>query len=238
MIIFNKNNITVFQSAIFKMNTTVVVTNDLVLIVDPGYLPSEINEIQHFVENVKKRKPVYMFFTHSDFDHIVGSGAFPGAKTIASKEFVESSLKDKQLYDMKSFDEDLYIDRDYKLEYPEISHTIDFDGQEIKIGDTGIKFYHAFGHTDDGLFAVVENTNLLLAGDYLSNLEFPFVYDSFQEYERTLNSFKRVIQGNSNLLLVPGHGSVTEEARILTLESNSLKNIFFSLRKLKVMMTS
>ena len=192
MIIFSENNITVFQSAIFKMNSTVVVTKDLVLIVDPGYLPNEINEIQQFVETVKQDKPIFLFFTHSDFDHIVGNGAFPNANKIASRQFVNSSMKNKQLKDIISFDDDLYIDREYKIEYPIINYIIQADGQEFQIRDTKITFYQAFGHTNDGLFAVIENDNLLIAGDYLSDIEFPFVYHSFSEYEKTLASFRRV----------------------------------------------
>lgn len=213
MIIFNENNITVFQSAMFKMNSTVVVTKDLVLVVDPGYLPNEINEIQQFVETVKQDKPIFLFFTHSDFDHIVGNGAFPNANKIASRQFVNSSMKNKQLKDIISFDDDFYIDREYKIEYPIINYIIQADGQELQIRDTKITFYQAFGHTNDGLFAVIENDNLLIAGDYLSDLEFPFVYHSFSEYEKTLASFRRVTQEKSNWILVPGHGSVTKDGR-------------------------
>lgn len=213
MIIFNENNITVFQSAIFKMNSIVVVTKDLVLVVDPGYLPDEINEIRHFVDTVKQDKPIFLLFTHSDFDHIVGNGAFLDAIKIASKRFVTNNLKNKQLKDMISFDDDLYIDREYKVDYPIINCTISKDGQELKVGDTLITFYLAFGHTDDGLFAVIENNHLLIAGDYLSDIEFPFVYHSYHEYEKTLDSFKRISHEISDLILVPGHGSVSKDSQ-------------------------
>lgn len=38
-IIYRDPNVTVFQSVLFQTNTTVVQTNDLVLVVDPGWLP-------------------------------------------------------------------------------------------------------------------------------------------------------------------------------------------------------
>jgi glyoxylase-like metal-dependent hydrolase (beta-lactamase superfamily II) len=230
MIIFNENDITVFQSAIFKMNSMVVVTNDLVLVVDPGYLPNEINEIRHFVDSVKQDKPIFMFFTHSDFDHIVGNGAFSDAKKIASRRFVTNSLKNKQIKDMIIFDDDLYIDREYNADYPIIDCTISKDGQELKVGDTLITFYQAYGHTDDGLFAVVENKDLLIAGDYLSDIEFPFVYHSYHEYEKTLDSFKHIVQEKSNLILVPGHGSVTKDSQEIEQRINT-SNAYFLLLK-------
>jgi hydroxyacylglutathione hydrolase len=230
MIIFSENNITVFQSAIFKMNSTVVVTNDLVLVVDPGYLPNEINEIRQFVEAVKQGRQIVLFFTHSDFDHIIGNGAFPNAKKIASRQFVNSSLKNKQLKDIFSFDDDLYIDREYKLEYPIINFIIDADGQELQIRDTKITFFQAFGHTNDGLFAVIENDNLIIAGDYLSDLEFPFVYHSYREYEKTLESFKRVTQKKSNWILVPGHGSVTKDGCEIQQRIDTSRDYFLLLK--------
>jgi glyoxylase-like metal-dependent hydrolase (beta-lactamase superfamily II) len=193
------------------MNSTVVETEHLILVVDPGYLPNEIMEIWQFVEGLERDKPIFLFFTHSDFDHISGNELFPNAQTIASRQFVDSCLKSKQLHDLIRFDDDLYIDRNYQVKYPNINIIIDTDGQELKIGDTIISFYQAFGHTDDSLFAVVENKNILLAGDYLSNLEFPFVYHSFREYEKTLNSFSRVASDKKYLMLIPGHGSVTED---------------------------
>lgn len=210
MITFKNNSIIVFQSSFFKMNSTVFTTEDLVLVVDPGYHPDEIEQIRQYVDTIKRDKPIFLLFTHSDFDHIVGYGAFPDAKTIASKQFAESRFKDKQLKDMVSFDDELYIDRPYRIEYPKIDYTINYDGEELKIGETLITFFHAFGHTDDGLLAVINDKNLLIAGDYLSDLEFPFVYYRFTEYKKTLNRCEKIFQSNSDLILVPGHGNVTE----------------------------
>ena len=145
------------------------------------------------------------------------------------RRFVTNTLKNKQIKDIVSFDDDLYIDREYKVDYPIINFTINKDGQELKVGDTIITFYHAFGHTDDGLFAVIEN-HVLIAGDYLSDIEFPFVYHSYDEYEKTLDSFKRVSQEISDLMLVPGHGSVTKDCQEIQ-ERIKTSNDYFLLLK-------
>ncbi|MCQ6277701.1 MBL fold metallo-hydrolase [Bacillus sp. EB600] len=211
MITFKNNSIIVFQSSFFKMNSTVITTEDLVIVVDPGYHPNEIEQIRQYVDKIKRDKPIYVLFTHSDFDHIVGYGAFPDAKTIASQQFVESRFKVKQLRDIVSFDDELYIDRQNRIEYPKIDITISSDGEELKIGETSITFYHAFGHTDDGLLTVIDDKNLLISGDYLSDLEFPFVYYRFSEYKNTLNRCKLIFESKSNLILISGHGRVTED---------------------------
>lgn len=213
MITYQSENVIVFQSGMFQLNSTVVVTKDLVLVVDPGYLSREVEEIRQYVNTIKGDRPVYLFFTHSDFDHIVGYGAFPEAKTIASKEFVESPLREAQLNDVIHYDDEFYIVRPYPVEYPDIDHIIQTDGEAITVGETTITFYHAFGHNNDGLMAVVESLDLLIAGDYLSDIEFPFVYYSFNEYKKTLNTLKSITDAKKTLTLITSHGSATNDQR-------------------------
>lgn len=208
MITYINNGVTVFQSRLFQLNSTVVVTEDLVLVADPGYLPNEIEEIRTFVDNIKGDRPIYLFFTHSDFDHIAGYGAFPEAKTIASKEFVENPLRVAQLKDLNYYDEEFYITRPYLQEYPVIDNVIFTNGEQLKIGETTMTFNHAFGHTADGL--MIEIDNCFVVGDYLSDIEFPFVYHSFSEYENTLERFKMIFEAKPNAILITSHGSVTE----------------------------
>jgi len=57
----------------------------------------------------------------------------------------------------------------------------------------------------------VDSLNLLIAGDYLSDIEFPFVYYSYHEYYKTLETLQRLIIENQDQVLITSHGSVTEE---------------------------
>jgi hydroxyacylglutathione hydrolase len=212
MIHYQTENVTVFQSRMFQLNSAVVQTDDMVLIVDPGYFPDEIEEIRQFADTIKGDKPLYLFFTHSDYDHIVGYGAFPDAKTIASKAFVESPLREKQMEDAIKYDDEFYITRPYKIEYPVIDFVIDSEGK-VKDGETTIWFYPANGHNNDGLVAAIESVNLLIVGDYLSDIEFPFIYHSFHDYEQTLKVLGGIQLLMKNPTLVPGHGSVTDDGQ-------------------------
>jgi hydroxyacylglutathione hydrolase len=210
MIHYQTKSVTVFQSRMFQLNSTVVQTDDLVLIVDPGYFPDEIEEIRQFVDSIKGNKPIYLFLTHSDYDHIVGFGAFPDAKTIASRAFVESPFREKQLEDTIRYDDEFYIKRPYLLEYPRIDFVID-GGGKVEAGDTRILFYSGIGHNNDGLIAAIEPLNILIAGDYLSDIEFPFIYHSFEEYNQTIRVLEGLQLRLSNLTLIPGHGNVTND---------------------------
>jgi len=216
MIIHKSNNVTVFQSAVFQLNTTVVETEDLIFVVDPGYLPHEIEQIRLYVDKIKGGRPIYLFFTHSDFDHIVGYGAFPDAKTIASEQFVTNNLKVSQLQAAINYDHEFYIHRPYQLEYPRIDFMIKEDGEQFLVGKTLFNFHYAFGHNHDGLIVTVESENLAVVGDYLSDIEFPFVYFSFEQYGRTLKTLKSIFEENSELTLITSHGTVTSDQSQIT----------------------
>jgi len=209
MILFQNDNITVFQSALFQTNSTVVSTDDCIIIVDPTWLPHEINEIKEFVESIKNERPIYLYFTHGDFDHIIGYYAFPNAKTIGSENLHYHPEKDSKLSKIRQFYNDNYINHAQPIQFPKIDLIISEDGQEIKIGQTTLRFYHSPGHTKDGLFLYIENLGIWVTGDYLSDFELPIVFDSVKSYYNTLDKADDLINKFEFSLLVPGHGQVS-----------------------------
>ncbi|MFS0838418.1 MBL fold metallo-hydrolase [Paenibacillus sp. 1P03SA] len=213
MIQYRSGQVTVFQSAVYKTTSTVIVTDDLVLIADPNWLPREIEEIRQHVEAVRGGRPVYVLFTHGDFDHIIGYRAFPGAVTIGSKGLLNHPEKEKKLALITSFDAGHYIDRDYPVEFPHIDIAAAGNGQVFQLGETSLTFYLAPGHTPDGLMTVVEPPGVLIAGDYLSDFELPFIYDSAKAYEGTLDTVRHIYRTHVLKLLVPGHGQATGDVR-------------------------
>ena len=209
MIQYRTPDVTVFESALYRTTSTVLQTEDIVLVVDPNWLPAEVNRIRQFVQESRRGRPLYLLFTHSDYDHILGWQAFPEATAIASKAFVNNPNKEETLEQIRQFDEEYYIRRNYPIAYPEVDIVISEEGQVVELGQTSLRFFPAPGHTADGLFALVENTATWIAGDYLSNMEFPFVYDSSLAYEETLQKAQRIIEAYEPALLIPGHGDAT-----------------------------
>ncbi|MBK6621707.1 MAG: MBL fold metallo-hydrolase [Saprospirales bacterium] len=220
---FQHPNITVFESALFRTTSTVVETPDLILVADPNCLPGEIEAIRGHVAQIRGERPLYLLFTHSDWDHIIGYRAFEGAKVIASQALRDNPHPEKSLEGIREFDDEHYIRRSYPIEYPRVDIPIHSDGQELILGSTKLIFQLAPGHTPDGLFTLVDPYGIWLAGDYLSNIEFPFVYHGFKEYLDTLSKATRMMQEQTVRLLVPGHGDATTnktemEARIFSSE--------------------
>ena len=66
------------------------------------------------------------------------------------------------------------------------------------------------GHTEDGLFTVIEPYGIFLAGDYVSDVEFPFISDSYKDYVDTIHKAGKILLGSNISTLVPGHGTTTQ----------------------------
>ena len=205
-ILYKTASLCVFQSALFQTNSAVINTEDAVIVVDPNWLPDEIAAIKKHVAKCGD-KPLFLLFTHSDYDHIIGYGAFPEAVgVIASRAFVENADKEKNLEQIRTFDDDYYIVRDYVTIYPVVTHVIEHDGQKINIGNTELIFYLAAGHNPDGVFAVVND--VWIVGDYLCAVEFPYIYHSSIEYEKTLAKADFILRHHKINTLVCGHGDI------------------------------
>lgn len=206
-IIYRDQNVTIFQSALFQTNSTVVQTDDVVLVVDPAWLPDEVLNIRQYVDSIKGQKEVFLIFTHSDYDHIIGYRAFNPDKVFMSKAMEDNPLKETSVEQALEFDEQYYIRRPYPIEYPIADFSVFRDGVQYKHGQTKMTFYLTPGHTADSMMVVIWQLGLCIAGDYLCDVEFPFIYHSSVEYEQTLEKLPAIHDRNWFTRLIPGHGS-------------------------------
>jgi len=223
---FKSPQITVFESALFRTTSTLIETDDLLLLVDPNWLPSEIENLQLAVQRKRGNKPFFLLFTHSDYDHIIGYRAFPQAQIIASQAFVEQQDKAKIIQQINDWDDENYILRNYPIDYPSVDLVVRTDGQQLKIGNTTLTFYLAPGHNIDGIYTIVEPLGLWIAGDYLSNIEFPYIYHSSLAYEETMAKTEPILSMHDINLLVTGHGDIAfDENEIIQRKQDSLAYI-------------
>lgn len=205
-IIYKDQQVTIFQSALFQTNSTVVCTDDVVMVFDPAWLPDEVMNIKHYVDGIRGKRELFLIFTHSDYDHIIGYKAFDADKVFTSKAMDENPKKFEAVEQCLDFDEKYYIRRPYPLEYPAPDFTVFRDGVQYKHGQTKMTFYLTPGHTADSMMVVIWQIGLCIAGDYLCNVEFPFIYHSSVDYEATLEKLPEIHDRNWFTRLVPGHG--------------------------------
>lgn len=213
MIQYNKDNIRVFQSSLYMTTSAVIKTNEAIIVTDPNWLPHEVEQIKDYVDEIKKDKQLYIIFTHSDFDHIIGSGAFPNAKVIASNELCYNKHKNDAMKKINDFDQNYYLKRSYKPAYPKVDYVISENGQKIELGTCSLTFYKAPGHTNDSMFTIIEPYGIFLTGDYLSDVEFPFIYSSYRDYLKTMERAEAIFTKHDISVQIPGHGHTTENKR-------------------------
>lgn len=213
MIQYQKENLTVFQSSLYMTTSAVIETDDAIVMTDPNWLPVEVEGIRKYVESNLGSKQIYIIYTHNDYDHIIGAGAFPEALVIASEEFANYPEKEKIVQQNREFDEARYLERSYEHRYPEVDIVVKEDGQQLEAGDLTLTFYKSPGHTDDGIFTVVEPYGIFLSGDYLSDVEFPFISGSYLDYVRTIETAESIFDHHDIKVHVPGHGRTTEDKR-------------------------
>ncbi|WP_166639100.1 MBL fold metallo-hydrolase [Aureibacillus halotolerans] len=217
MIQYEDGRLRVFQSALYCTTSTVMQMSNAVVVIDPTWLPEEVQAIRQYVDTILNGRELYLVFTHNDFDHILGAGAFPEATTIATQTFATCTKKEQVLQEISAFDNTFYLQRPYQVQYPDIHLPIQVDGQELHLEDRTLQFYLAPGHTADGLFIVDKTAGLLVAGDYFSNVEFPFIEDSYSAYVKTVEKAMQLFQQSDLTMLIPGHGHLAktrEEAEL------------------------
>lgn len=209
MLHYKDENLTVFQSVLYQTTTAVIESEEAIIMTDPTWLPKEIDRIKEFINERLNGRKLYIIYTHSDFDHVIGAGAFPEAFVIATERFQLNKNKRTVINEMKAFDQQYYIKRPYDYTYPTVDRLIKIDGDKLKLGSLTLHFFLAPGHTKDGLFTVIEPSGVLLSGDYLSDVEIPFIASSYKDYSQTIEKAEQIVSDFNIKCHVPGHGSVT-----------------------------
>ena len=168
---YQSKSLVILESSLFRTTSTIIIGKSYLLLVDPNWLPIEIEFIANLIEEIGNNKEKHLLFTHSDYDHIIGYGRFKDYHTIASQNFIDNPNKENILSQIRAFDDENYIHRDYDIVYPEIKTGISGHSQALRIGSDEHLFWQAKGHNKDGLITLHKTKGVLAVGDYLSNIE-------------------------------------------------------------------
>jgi hydroxyacylglutathione hydrolase len=201
-----RQGVYVHSSHIQKMQSVIVADERALYVFDPCYFSSEIEEIREFAKGLETpERSRWLILTHSDFDHIAGAHYFPGYQVVVSKLWDESN-EVSSIEKIEMFDSEFYVDRPWsgKMARVPIHHNVT-DGDQIE----SLTFYEAKGHTWDGLISVFGD--IAIVGDYLSAVEFPFVYTSYKAYQQTLAVFRQLLQNHDIRCVITQHGHAAED---------------------------
>ncbi|QDS33166.1 MBL fold metallo-hydrolase [Brevibacillus brevis] len=189
-----------FTSCLWQTTSAIVSTEQRLYLFDPAYFPHEIEAIADYVQSERNGRELILVLTHGDWDHVVGVGKFPDATVIAQKEILTAGRIEKKLNKAKRFDGSYYVVRSYEVGMPTFAKLVE-DAQDWQ----EVFFLPVPGHTPDQMGTLFREQRLLVVGDMLSNLEFPFIDDS-SAYLESLEKIERLVLQGEVEEVIPGHG--------------------------------
>jgi glyoxylase-like metal-dependent hydrolase (beta-lactamase superfamily II) len=209
-------DVLVVTSALLQVNCVIVRGGDgeraEVFVIDSPVLPDELDALPALLEQAGFPAPSGLLATHGDWDHLLGRLAFPGT-TLGVAESTAQRLTESPgevQRELRGFDEELTIERPRPLALGSIQ-ALPVPGR-CELGDSELELHAADGHTLDGMAIRIPWARVLVAGDYLSNVEIPALNagDTVTAYLETLERLRALLDECEHV--VPGHGSVLDSA--------------------------
>lgn len=204
------DGILVRQSQAFWMNSVVLLDPEHTVVVDPGVLPSELDDLARVVGEAAP-EALTLFFTHGHWDHVLGRPWWPEAHTLAHDRLTPEVKRDR----LSIAREATALAAEYGEGWPHPFapfHTdIAVSGLRfMPLGPWRLVFRDAPGHSDSQLSCHIPDRGVLIAADMLSDIEPPILDGPCAAYRKTLESLMELAEHGAIETVVPGHGSVAQ----------------------------
>jgi glyoxylase-like metal-dependent hydrolase (beta-lactamase superfamily II) len=190
------------------MNSALLLDRAHALVIDPGVLPSELDELAAAAAAARAEK-VTLFLTHPHWDHVLGRPWWPDAEVIAHDGFA-ATVQHEQARTLAEAGR-------IATEHGE-SWTRGFRPFRPREAVSGLRyttrgpwhlvFRDAPGHCDSQLTLHLPDRRILFAADMLSDVEIPMLDRPPAVYRRTLETLRVVAEGGGIETVVPGHGTI------------------------------
>jgi glyoxylase-like metal-dependent hydrolase (beta-lactamase superfamily II) len=142
-----------------------------------------------------------VLITHGDWDHVCGIGSFPDA-LVAMGEETAAKVEDGSRIEAIKHAAEAYGFATSGS--PRVDETFQ-RGRAIELGEFVVETFPLVGHTADGSGFRLRELGLLVVGDYLSSIEFPFA-TSPSAYRLTLAGVIELLREDPPETVIPGHG--------------------------------
>ena len=194
----------VVTSRLWQTTSTAVRAGGECLLIDSPYFPDELELLPMLLQQ-SGFTPAGLLATHADWDHLLGRLAFPelalgvgsstGERLRAEPGAAQRALRDA--------DAEHYVTRPAPLSLGSYQ-VLPLPGR-VEIGEAELELHPTGGHTDDGTAFLVPWAEVLVCGDFLSDVEIPMVGGSVADYRATLARLAALVEAVETV--VPGHGS-------------------------------
>jgi len=190
-----------FEGFLWETTSLLVLGEDESLVVDPAITADEVAGIDRRAAELGA--PVrHVLITHGDWDHVCGIGAFPDAVVAMGEETAE---KVKTGAAEKSVQRAVEALGFVAAGSPRVDRTF-ARGSAVALGPFVVETFPLVGHTPDGSAFRLRELGLLVVGDYLSAVEFPFA-TSPAAYRLTLAGLIELLREDPPETVIPGHGT-------------------------------
>jgi glyoxylase-like metal-dependent hydrolase (beta-lactamase superfamily II) len=189
-----------FEGFLWQTTSLLVVGETESLVVDPAISADEVAGIAR--RAVELGAPVrHVLITHGDWDHVCGIGGLPDAVAAMGEETAAKVTSGAAEASVQRAVEGLGF-------VPAGPARVDLTfarGSAIAAGPFVVETFPLVGHTADGTGFRLREHGLLVVGDYLSTIEFPFA-TSPAAYRLTLAGLIELLRADPPETVIPGHG--------------------------------
>ncbi|WP_339063697.1 MBL fold metallo-hydrolase [Tepidibacillus marianensis] len=179
-----------------QVNLVAIYGEQFTYLCDTYIGPEPMVEIKSFLAKENRKKPILIFNSHWDWDHVWGNCAFPNSIIVSHKLCLENLEK--------GFWNELERNKQYtRGDVTPLFPNLVFTDQLIFVEDQ-VKFFHTPGHTKDSSSCYGLEESILYVGD---NVEYPIPYVSYPDVITFIQTLENYIRLNPKHLIT-GHGDV------------------------------
>ena len=218
-----KNLFTLTHGEGIDSNTTFLITNEGVIVVDTRVTPAEAKKVKEEVRKQTQLPILYTINTHYHGDHSFGNQVFKDTHTIIAHENVRKALEGElgQAH--------LEVFKSFKI--PGMDETVITppnmifkEKMHVYAGEYHLELIHAPGHTDGDLFIYIEALKTIIAGDLITTGKIPYMGDAYiADWIKALN----YIGDLDAEIYIPGHGNPGGKPLLI-----AMKHYLIDLRRL------
>ncbi len=192
-------NVWVSQTPLWQTNAVFARSGSDALLCDPCYTRDEIERLVSLARETGG--PIHLLLTHGDFDHVCGIGFVPEAVVVAAPATAERITSGTAADQLEAagvewgvaWPTDLRVDRVV-------------EPGRFECGAFHVEAIDATGHTPDGLAYILVDQGVLLPGDYLSDMTYPFIIGGLEPMIATSLRLLDALERHDLRWVVPGHG--------------------------------
>jgi cyclase len=209
-----KNVYTIIDGDGVDSNTTIIITEEGVIVIDTRPTPTEARKVLEEIRKLTDLPIVYTINTHFHGDHTFGNQVFKNSKTIIAHKNVRDTLINSgqdhlsffKTFGLPGMDE-------VKITPPNIIYE---KGMEVWLGGYRLQLlYHGKGHTNGDTIIYIDELRTVITGDLVFNKKIPYMADAY--IDEWIESLK-YIELLKNETVIPGHGAIGGRPTVIAMK--------------------